>query len=1338
FAAAISIDGVISASNVVSASGDFTVEFSDVSVGTLGSVKLPSALYGAARLTASLDNIQILSAAGIEGNINLQLQINTTNTSQEALLFNPTTNADETITIARRSFGFFGDGNLSFKPPVVGSLFRMQITGAFGIDISADNGANLFIVGTMPVPIPGAALAGMTADVVGLLRIDGSNFAARLELGVQNGGGSAKFFSIGAALQLYINTAGTEASYTMPRDIAGRLGRSLPATLADRLVWSGTGDASIVVPARAPLISYSTDGAIDSTPGGYLVIQGRGNIDILDPTSRTRFIGVDASARLALQVDASNPSSVTTQFLFELTGSANLADLISVNLNAGVLIATTFNTSGPLPTIESVNMAAVLQLSASGGVGGLVRIAGSGGVQINTFDTPKDVAGVTLAANSVKIFVQGDLTVGGVFKLTGRFTFENNDRFVGITGNVGLDLTVATVNVDLAAFIYKSVIVNGVETNSPGLVINVGLSMNVSFLNIFTISGNGRLKLSTRDVATTIDSAPAGQRNVPARIDASTPYVNISIGAALNFLSLVTVNGNIEFETLNDTGWNPAWGESAKRKWKISGSLTAAAGVSFLGGAEARIGNARKLDGNLSNRMAVFYDTGEFDVDASIRVQLGPNEFNVNGRAYAFASYLRNASGQKILSFGGGAALGISVDVDLGEIDLGIFGTIDLGSITFSFDAVSVSFEYNGNTGEVSIRPCVIGICKTFTLGYFKLPTVQRPTPINLAGPLSYTARTAADGPAGVYDETAAWNGGVLYINAGSRAAFRNLSSSTIDEDYIIESDGPFDPATGRQNIKISAFGQEQRRANVSSIQAIMGDGIDTVTVRPGVLVPVTIDGGTGNDKITYSSTGVATIRGGDDHDRHTAAAATGTSIDGGDGNDVITWLAGNGAAVTVDGGTGNDSFISAFTDQADRILIDRSAGEQVRVSRRNSLNAVTDYVSVLGGIESLRINTRRGADTVEIGDFDALGMALSLDVSRYQSGTRTQSTTDSMNQTGTGQVPVYSNDTDADSVVITGRDAAERFVLTTPADTADSDGDSDAAEGVMVVARSAGATNLYTLAISNFVPGTGETLSIDALGGDDLIDASGVDKNIAALTLSGGADVDTVQGSQFADTINGNAGNDRLFGNAGNDTINAGEGNNYVEGGGGDDQITAGSGDDEIYGNADTDTINAGNGNNTVDGGAGNDAITTGSGNDTVTGGAGTDTYVDTGGTDTFIETRDRDLFITSTRFVVGTVSAGALGGFADAFSTVDENEDLGNIFEVARLTGGSSANTFVVGDVNGSIAIPGNPVFSSGQQWTGTITLDGLGGGDRYVVTVFGISNAVINVSDTGSTGT
>jgi Ca2+-binding RTX toxin-like protein len=1297
FAAALSAQGLINASNAVSASGDLTVEFANVNVGSLGNIKLPTALYGAARLNASLDQIQILQAAGITGNINLLLKINTTSVAQTALLYDPVGMTDEPLSIAPRSFALFGDGNLAFKPPVVGAAYHMQITGAFGIDISAGGGANLFIVGTMPVPMPGLLLRGMTADVVGLLRIDGSNFAARLELAIHNNPGDIKFFSIGAELQLYINTAGTPVSYTMPRDIAGRLGTTLPPSLANRLIWSDTGDAMITVPERAPLITYSTDGAMSPTPGGYLVIQGFGGVDILDPISRTTFLHVDASARIALQVDASDSSNIKTQFQFQLNGNASIGGLINLNIGADVLIATTYDFSQPIPRLASVNMVADLALSASANLG-LVRMQGSGNVHIDTF------------TNSVSVSVSGDLYVGEVFKLHGDFSFENNAQRVAITGNVKLDLYIAQVDVTFNAAIYKSIMVNGVETNDPGLVLNIGVSLNVDFLKVFVINGDGRLRVSTRAGNTNFPSAPVGFRDVPGRINASTPFINIHIGASLNFLNLVTVNGDLDFSTVNDTAWQPGWSPSVKRHWKIEGSLAAAAGISFLGGAEARIGNARQLDGNLSGRKAVFYDTGEFDVDASLRVQVGPNEFNVNGRGYAFASYLRNGSGVKVLSFGGGAALGISVDVDLGEVDFGPFGTLDLGSITFSFDAVSVSFNYNGNTGEVTIRPSVMGISKTFSLGFFKLPAgagvAQRPVVINLAGPELYTARTAADGPEGIYDETTAWNGGVLYINAGSRAQYRNLSNDVIDEDYIIEADGPYNSATGQQNVKITAFGQTQTRSNVTSIRALMGSGIDNVIVRPGVLVPVTIDGGIGNDKITYSSTGVATITGGDGNDRISAAGATGTTIDGGNDNDVITWLSGNGANVTVTGGLGNDQFIAAFSDLADRVRLNRtSMSEQFRLSKLNSGGTPIEYVSVTGGIESLRVNSLRGADELFIDDFDAGGMSVYFDVSRYQSGTTTVPSPNGGQ--GTGQAPVYSNDTDADTITLSGGAAADFFVLTSPADGPDQDGDSNTTEAVLTVARSNSSSNIYTVRILNAVAGTGERVLVNGLGGDDVFDAKFVTSNLARLSLIGNGGNDTLHGSNFADTLVG------------------------------DEEDGSGTGNDRIYGYDGADSIIAGGGNDIIDAGDGDDSIDAGLGDDTVTGGAGNDSYFDAGGADTFIEVRNRDMFISDNAFVVGVMDPGSVGGFGDAFSGVDENENLKGIFNVVRLTGGAAANTIVVGDVSGTIAVPGNANQSVAQQFTGHAILDGLDGGDRYIITVFGTSRSVFDVLDTGAAG-
>lgn len=1302
----LSAEGLITAADIAHARGAFVMDFTTVHIGSI-SVLLPSNLYGAADFAADTSAITPLTLAGIHGTLNAKIKLNTSDTDQTVILGQGA--SSESVTIKRRSFAIFADATLAFDPPVAGALFHPTITGAFGIEAGQDDGVAIFIVGTMPVPIPGAVAIGLTADVIGLLKImPNGHVAARLELGMQNNGPELKYFSIGAALQLYINSTQTEVSYTMPRDIAGRLGMTLPASLADRLVWSGAGDASIVVPANAPLITYSTDGATDPTPGAYLVIQGFGHILVLTPGTTSPFLDISGSARLALQVDT---STLATQFMFELHGSVELAGFAGISIDAGVLIATTFDTSGPIPLISSVNMAGLLEMSAHRDIGPVLGLSGTGSLRINTFGVPKSFGSITLDPNSVSIFLSADLTVGGIFKLHGDFTFINNAQKLSISGNASLDLYVAQVNVSITAEMYKSIIVGGVETNHPGLVLNVAINMNVDFLHVFVLSGNGRLKLSTRDIATTVTTAPAGQQNVPARIDASTPYINIHLDASLNFLSIVTVSGFVDFETLNDTDWQSAWGPSLQRHWKISGAFTAAAGVSFLGGAEARIGNARMLNGNLSNLPAVFYDTGEFNIDASLKVQVGPNEFNVNGRAYAYASYLRNASGVKVLNFGGGASLGISVDVDLGEIDLGLLGTIDLGSITFSFDAVSVSFDYNGNTGEVSITPTVIGISHTFHLGYFKLPAAatQRPIVINLAGPQSYTPRPASDGPEGVYDETTAWTGGVLYLNAGTRAGYRNINGSVINEDFIIEPDGPYDAVNHRQNLKITAFGQTQTRANVTSIEALMGNGNDSVIVRPGVMIPINIQGNEGNDKVTYQSTGVVTILGGEGNDRITAAGAAGSSIDGGGGDDVITWLSGNSAAVTVVGGTGNDLFIAAFTDLADRVRLSKVGTEQVRLSKLNAAGAVLEYVSVTSGFESMRVNLGRGADEMQVEDFDANGLAIYLDISRYQSGTHTVTTSDG----GTGQAPDYSNDADADRVIISGRSVADTFTLSTPADTGDLDGDSNTTERLVSGARTilAGSppvvTNVYTLLILNAAQASGDNVQINALDGDDTINATAVSSQAAIFTLVGGAGADTIDGSDFADTIYGD------------NTDGTGNGMDILRGRGGDDSIFAGAGND------------------TIDGGSGNDAIDSGLGDDTVTGGTGTDTYADAGGTNTFIEIRNRDLFISDNSFIVGAIAAGSVDGFGDQFSVADEVENLNNLFRIARLTGGAGANTFVVGDVSGAVSVPGNTSRPVSQQFSGHIILDGLGGADRYIVTIFGTSGALIDVLDTGAAG-
>ena len=137
------------------------------------------------------------------------------------------------------------------------------------------------------------------------------------------------------------------------------------------------------------------------------------------------------------------------------------------------------------------------------------------------------------------------------------------------------------------------------------------------------------------------------------------------------------------------------------------------------------------------------------------------------------------------------------------------------------------------------------------------------------------------------------------------------------------------------------------------------------------------------------------------------------------------------------------------------------------------------------------------------------------------------------------------------------------------------------------------------------------------------------------------------------------------------------------------------------------------GSGADTVEGSPFADVINSGAGSDTVTGGEGRDVFIDAGGSrDTLKETFDRDFFLSDDLFVVGKVTTKTPGtGFTSGVV-----EDLAGIFEIVELTGGTGGNTFLIGDADGSLGVPGGIRSVSG--WTGDVTVNGEAGDDLVVV--------------------
>lgn len=286
------------------------------------------------------------------------------------------------------------------------------------------------------------------------------------------------------------------------------------------------------------------------------------------------------------------------------------------------------------------------------------------------------------------------------------------------------------------------------------------------------------------------------------------------------------------------------------------------------------------------------------------------------------------------------------------------------------------------------------------------------------------------------------------------------------------------------------------------SLVVNMNGGQDSfsATGNLAALIQISVDGGAGNDTI-LGSNGMDLLIGGDGDDFVDGQQGNDVAILGAD-NDTFQWDPGDGSD-RVEGQAG-----------ADRLLFNGSAGSEVfaispnagRVQFTRNLGAIA---MDLDDVETFDVNAFNSTDSITINDL-----------------TGTDVTTVNINLTGTfgGSTP----DGQADNVIVNG---------TSGEDT------------IFVAGSSSGVTVSGLAATINIV--NAETaldrLTINGLGGDDVIDASSVSATAISLTLDGGEDDDVLIGGDGADTLLGGNGDDVLLGGPGVDILDGGTGDNVV-----------------------------------------------------------------------------------------------------------------------------------------------------------------------------------------------
>lgn len=297
------------------------------------------------------------------------------------------------------------------------------------------------------------------------------------------------------------------------------------------------------------------------------------------------------------------------------------------------------------------------------------------------------------------------------------------------------------------------------------------------------------------------------------------------------------------------------------------------------------------------------------------------------------------------------------------------------------------------------------------------------------------------------------------------------------------------------------------------------GDDSFSATGNLSALIQLTVDGGAGNDTIRGGN-GADQLFGGDGQDFIDGNQGADVALLG-DGDDVFQWDPGDGND-TVEGQGGKDTLV--FNGSAIGEMFDVSAnGNRVRFTR-NIGNISLD----IDDIEQLNLNAFGGADQLTVNDLSGTDLV-------------------EVNVNLAGAIGGQTGDANADLVIVKGT------------------------EGIDIVDVFGGGTSVAVVGLHAQVNITNseaaDTLTINALAGDDGLTATTLPAGVVKLALNGGA------------------GNDRILGSQGADLLIGDEGNDFIYGDNGDDRIEMGAGDDVFQ-------WDPGDGNDTVEGQNGNDRM--------------------------------------------------------------------------------------------------------------------------------------------------
>jgi Ca2+-binding RTX toxin-like protein len=285
-------------------------------------------------------------------------------------------------------------------------------------------------------------------------------------------------------------------------------------------------------------------------------------------------------------------------------------------------------------------------------------------------------------------------------------------------------------------------------------------------------------------------------------------------------------------------------------------------------------------------------------------------------------------------------------------------------------------------------------------------------------------------------------------------------------------------------------------------INALGGDDGVTATTLPAGVIKLTVDGGADED-VLLGSQGADTFLGGAGDDFVFGDNGNDLALLGA-GDDVFQWDPGDGND-TIEGQDGVDTMLFFGSSASENIDIFANG---VRVIFFRSVGSVT---MDLNDVEAIDFRALGGADNIVVGDLSGTDMTnIGLDLRGPNGG----------------------GDGAADTITVNGTNGADVF------------GAAGDAGGVNVFGLQA-AVNIF------FQEQANDRLTLNGLGGDDVIDATSLEADGIQLTMNGGLGDDVFLGSEGDDLINGGDGDDVAFMGAGDDTFvwNPGDDNDTLEG---------------------------------------------------------------------------------------------------------------------------------------------------------------------------------------------